>query len=133
MTPEQISELIEYLKGLGELAVTKGFEISMKQVSVMVVTRIVYLVGAIVAIMIARFLWNVSTGLIKEYADKPEAFNKSEWGEWSPSDKSFAYRAVGGIMGVVSIACMVDALIKIASYLINPEWHAIQLMLGLFK
>lgn len=133
MTPEQISELIEYLKGLGELAVTKGFEISMKQVSVMAVTQIVYLVASIIALMIARFLWNISTGLIKVYAEKPKEFNESEWGEWSPSDKSFAYRAVGGIVGIVSIAVIVNTLIKIVSYLINPEWYAIQLMLGLVK
>lgn len=133
MTPEQISELIEYLKGLGDLAVSKGFEISMKQVSVMAVTQIVYLVASIIALMIARFLWNISTGLIKVYAEKPKEFNESEWGEWSPADKSFAYRAVGGIVGIVSIACMVGALIKIVSYLINPEWYAIQLMLGLVK
>lgn len=133
MTPEQISELIEYLKGLGELAVTKGFEISMKQVSVMLAAQIVYLVVAIIALVIARFLWNVSTGLIKVYAEKPKEFNESEWGDWSPADKSLAYRIVGGIVGIVSIACMANALIKIVSYLVNPEWYAIQLMLDLVK
>lgn len=133
MTPEIISELIEYLKWLGDVAVSKGFEISMKQVSVMAVTQIVYLVVGIVAILIARLLWNISTDLVNAYAEKPREFNKSEWGEWSASDKVFVYRLVSGIVGLVSIAWMVNALIKIASYLINPEWHAIQLMLGLFK
>lgn len=133
MTPEQIAELVEYLKGLGELAVSKGFEISMKQVAVMATTRIIYLAVGIVAILVARFLWKASTDLIKEYAEKPKEFNESDWGDWSPADKSLAYRIVSGIVGIVSIACMADSLIKIASYLINPKWYAIQLMFGLVK
>jgi hypothetical protein len=131
VTPEQISELIEYLKGLGELAVTKGFEVAMKQVSVMLATRVVYLLVGIIFLIVAIALWKGATNMKKRFeSQEPE---KDIWGEWSREDKFFLLRAASIVFGIASIVCTADSIIKIASYLINPEWYAIQLMLDLVR
>lgn len=129
MTPEQISELIEYLKGLGDLAVSKRFEVAMRQVSVMLATQVVYCFVGIAFIMIAIALLK-SANKMKKNIDEPK---EAEWGEWSEEDIYTIKRAVGVAMGCLAIIGTADSMIKMASYLLNPEWYAIQLMLGLVK
>lgn len=131
MTPEQVSELIEYLKGLGELAVSKGFEVAMRQVSVMIATHVIYVLVGIVLLVVAIALWK-SANKMRERMEDQEP-KKTEWGDWSPEDKFTVLRILSVIAGITSIVCIMDSIIKIASYLLNPDWYAIQLMLDLVK
>lgn len=118
MTPEQIAELIEYLKNLGELAIGKGFELAMRQVYVLAMYAGLWFVAALFTFIIGLRIW--------KQAHKTNAERK-----WNIDDETFflyivggCLMALGGIVGFYHIG-------EVLAIVINPEWRAIDLIFGL--
>lgn len=105
MTPEQIQEIVNYLKQIGESVVTKGFEIAMRQVYVGIAVAIIICVVSIIVFVLG--LWVIVKGTQKEYDEE----------EWYLS---------GITILIIATFFFIYNVGSIVVRLINPEWYAIQ-------
>ena len=105
MTPEQIQEIVNYLKQIGESVVTKGFEIAMRQVYVGIAVAILICVVSIIVLVFG--IWVIVKGTRKD-------FDEEDW------------YAVGSTILVIATFFFFYNLGSIVVRLINPEWYAIQ-------
>ena len=110
MTPEQVTQLIEYLKNMGELAVSKGFELAMRQVYVGIVGECILLLAGVIGILVAR--WAIKKAKDNSYSDV-------EWG------------ILGGLMAVFSAFAIPFSIYGLLAKILNPEWYAIKMMFDL--
>ena len=120
MTPEQIQQLIDYLRSIGEAAVTKGFELSLKQVYVHLAQNVFWS-------FFGLGLWATAFWAIRR-AKAADAGGR--WDMWSEQATYVVVAASGLIFGAMALLPSIHNVIGIA---INPEWYAIQIMFGLVK
>lgn len=114
MNEQQILELIEYLKTMGEMAVSKGFELALLEVQVRLIQNSF-------ASVIAASLIVLSVVFIKRIANK-------KWGAYNQTDKELAYTGAGVLLGISAI-WLATELSVVTGYLLNPEYRAIKLLL----
>ena len=111
MTPEQVQQLIEYFRNTGELAVSKGFDLAMKQVWVGLMECVIWLVIGIVVLLLGTWLFKKGRNADRFDADM--------------------FHLGGGVSVFFATIILPIAIYGIAARLINPEWQAIKLMFGL--
>lgn len=117
MNPEDIKALIDQLLTVGGTIAVKGFEIAMKQVYVMAAKNMI--LGAAVLFLLL-YIGNATKHIAKEY--------------WNQGHKSTDWENTMMILRVVAIAVgwlvILSCTSYTVSYLINPEWYAIELLLN---
>lgn len=117
MTSEQMQELIDTLLNMGETMATEAFRLAMRQVMVIAITNTVWSIVAIIAAI-------GSYKLARYGQEKSNEDRLSIWDLGAPTV------AAGGLFAILIAAIMLnDAIVRF----INPEWYAIELVLGLIK
>lgn len=120
MTPEQIQQLIDYMRDMGELAVSKGFELAMRQVYASAITNFIWAIVTLIGLGVS--IWALKQGItaVKDHSSWQYKSDAEFWG------------TIFGIFGIVIFGLLAGALITDAiKYLVNPEWYAIDLLFGL--
>lgn len=116
MTPEQIERLIRELMETGEILATKAFELAFRQVYVLAIQSIGW------AIFFGLMIW-ISILTIR----KAKWLEKNKyWSDWE------ILRVVGYAGLIASPAALLIALSSAISYLMNPEWYAMKLLVDTF-
>lgn len=114
MTPEQIQEIIDYLRSLGEVVLNKGFELALREVYVDAAECFIALIIAIVMMRLGAKGLQIGAEIIKARDERYD------------SDQEMWYIA-GGLTGVIIGPLLaLIALFNLPSLLINPQWVAIQ-------
>ena len=114
MTPEQIQALIDLIRGYGEMALTKGFELAMLEVQVRIAQNLLWLV--IGAALVAATVRLGLTG--KQHMDNDYRYDDgSGW---------FFIAAICGFLGIGAVVASASALLGLV---MNPEWRAIEILL----
>ena len=114
MTQLDIQELIEYIKWLGEAAVHKGFELAMLEVRVRIFQQFVWLGVSLVALVVAALLARTAV------RHAPASLY---------DDGAFPFWIGAGIAGLLGGVGLAAAVSELISYVLNPEWRAIEIIL----
>ena len=107
MTEEQIQQLIDYLRMLGEAAVDKGFALAMLEVKVRIIQNAIGAVVGLALFPLGIWTWK------KHQQDK-----YGMWDLWT-----FFSMLAGAIVFLVTALSLVG-------YALNPEWRAIRIVLS---
>ena len=120
MTPEQIAALIEYLKNMGEFAVSKGFELAVRQVYAEAAVAGVLVLASLFALIPIRWCFQQAKIALTDANSSQYHSDAEVWG------------IMAGGFGLVLFAIVfLINLVTVMQYLINPEWHAINLLFDL--
>lgn len=122
MTPEQIAALIEYLKNIGEFAVSKGFELAIRQVYANAAVAGLWVVASL--FMLIPTVWCFKQARI--------AFNDED--SWQSQQDAEVWGILVGVMlSIVFTMAFLANLTRLIQYLINPEWYAMDLLFKLIS
>ena len=121
MTPEQIDRLINLLITLGGKAATEGFAIALRRVTYLAVVELTWVL--LITVLCGVGLYCANLCWRKHIEHKADRIYDDEWGVGC-----WAIRIFGIAMWIaVGLGLLQSGLDK----LINPEWHAIQMLLGM--
>ncbi len=120
MTTEQIQDLIDYLRTIGEAAVEKGFELAMLEVQVSIVQNALFFGLAVIGIVVGLLF----TRSALRY--KPDPNNRSDDGVFTRG------MAAGGALLISTMVFLATAH-NLIGLMINPQWRAIEIVLGLLR
>lgn len=124
MTPEQIQQILEYIKNTGELLVTSGFQLAVKRVLFLGVKSSVYsLLTGILFFISVKYAIKFGKELRKD--DKKHHLSRDEGDAYAVG--MIVLMIFSGFMILISTYNVVNAL----DYFLNPEWNAIKLMIDL--
>ena len=124
MTPEQIQQLIDYLRSIGEAAVTRGFELALLEVKVrMLQNGLGFLFGAVLVV-----------GGVRGYKHlKAADAARKDAGRYSYDD-DYDIKMIGGVtVGVIGVLISLATAMALVGYVVNPEFRAVSIILGLLK
>lgn len=120
MTPEQIAALIEYLKNIGEFAVSKGFELAVRQVYANAAIAGLLMLASLLALIPIK--WCLGQAKLA-MADHDSLQYQGDAEVWGLMTGGFGL-AIFGVMFFYNLTNLVR-------YLMNPEWYAIDLLFKL--
>ncbi len=121
MTPEQIDRLIDLLVTLGGKAATEGFAIALRRVTYLAIMDIAW--ALVVTVLCGVALYCANLCWRKHIECEADYGYDDEWGV--------------GCWVIRTCAVLMETMIGLAllqsgfDKLINPEWHAIQMLLRL--
>ena len=114
MSQSQIQELIEYIQWLGEAAVNRGFELAMLEVRVLIAQQFVWLAVSLILMVVGALLARAGMRYERD-------------GAWDDGQFPLALGSV--IAGLIGALGFIVTLTELISYMMNPEWRAIELIL----
>jgi len=122
MTPEQVDRLINLVVTIGGKAATEGFAIAMRRVTFLAITDLAW--ALLITILCGITLFHAQILWHKHIECKASEHHYDDmWGICS-----WATRVITVLMWIVLASPMVQSGFD---KLINPEWHAVQMLLGL--
>lgn len=126
MTPDQIDRILEYIVRTGEFLATEAFSMAMKQVMVNSI-----IAGGFIVLFLTIFLFTGISAL--KFAELINAYHADELDiPYRMHDRHEESYAVFGTVSIVSFvfSCIISPLFL--GWLLNPQWHAIKLLMGTF-
>ena len=114
MNPEQIQELIEYIKWLGDSVVTKGFELAMLEIRVQIVQILLWLGIGLILLIVAGIFWRLS-----QTYESTGSFD----------DGQSVRQVIAGVCAFLGVLLTILMSMDLIGFLMNPEWRAIELIL----
>jgi hypothetical protein len=121
MTPEQVDRLIDLVVTIGGKAATEGFAIAMRRVTYLAVADLA--MAAFITILCCSALYFAQLCWRKHVECKEDTYYDNDW-----ATGCWALRVLAILVFVVAVPAL---LISGFDKLLNPEWHAIQMLLGL--
>lgn len=122
MTPEQIDRLINLLITLGGKAATEGFAIALRRVTYLAVVNLAWALFVTilcgVSLYLAQVCWRQHI-----QAKEGASYYGNDWGFGC-----WLIRALSVVLWTVAALSLVQSGFD---KLMNPEWHAVQMLLGL--
>lgn len=133
-----VDSLLSFLNTYGNVILTESFRIVMRQVYANAISCIIWglfcLTGFVTVSVALKRWWNSYVETLKEKAkDYGKNTGYSDWKKHVDFDDVILQLFLGGvgltIFGLSTMSLFNNAVM----YLINPEWYAVKLILGLVK
>ena len=129
---ELFQEVIEYLAELATPVVQAGFELAVKQVYVKLAQNAITFVITTLLFILMTSLFNKMYKRLRELYTLRQEENGRAYNSTYKSDidnREFGLAGTGLAIFALGITMTIN-LINIASYAINPQWYALQLILN---
>lgn len=128
MNPEDLQKIIEYLKSLAQPAVERGWDIAYRQILLLRVWDLVFIVLSIIMILMLP-------KLIRFGMQKYNLFKQKDYYKRDEFEGAGWWMLVGcGYSGfIVSAIVILSNLYNVLGFVINPDWQVISLVLSMVK
>jgi len=131
MNPEDVQQVIEYLRGLAQPALEKGWDVMYRQVVLYRAWDVIVAVLLLVALIVSILYWKKFVPVVIR-VEKIEKYKRSDE-EDSALDIAQCVLIITGVVLVVAVPIILANLFAISNFLINPDWQVMKIILSLVK